>query len=208
MIKYTVRLLLWEKDPNPQGHYPIYLCITVSRIRRYITTGIYVAAKYWDAARECVKEGHKMQQVYNPDLTHRKQKAIGIIVQAQLKNEPITADRVKVLLSHTTDLTNIFQFVDSFIEECRGKKKDSTLENYRKHALRLELFHGSRELSFEEITPEFLGRYESHLRAPADGGQPVGGNYVFVLWQTLKSFFNAARDGFPFEQPIRMAERK
>lgn len=206
MIKYTVKLILWKNDPNPQGLYPIYLRVTIKRDRKYIATGLFVQEKMWDERNEQVKEGHPMHAVYNPDLISRKQKAIKYIVDQQVKGEQITAGEVKELFIGKRDLHNIFDFIDQFIEECRGKKEDSTLENYRKHAARLKLFHGSRDLAFEDITVEYLARYEKHLRAPTTPGvKPVEGNYIHALWTTLKTFFNAAEKKgvitcYPFDQ--------
>lgn len=200
MIKYSVRLLLWDHDPNPQGNYPVYLCITISRVRRYIATGIYIPSKHWDAARECVKEGHKMHQVYNPDLTHRKQRAIGLIVQAQLKNEPITADRVKVLLSHTVDLHNIFEFIEDHKKNMQHKRKAGTVKTYTKFYNLLERLHGSTALHFEEIDADYLQRFENALHA-----EGFAGNYVWVNFKMLRTFFNAARKRklitcYPFDE--------
>jgi hypothetical protein len=53
--------------------------------------------------------------------------------------------------------------------------------------LKLELFHGSRDLSFEEITPAYLTRYENFL------WETVEGNYIHALFKTLQTVFNAAR---------------
>jgi len=206
MIKYSVRLLLWEADPNTRGQYPIYLCVTINRIRRYIATGIFLKQKDWDARGECVKPGHPLAAQYNPDLGARKKAVVQFIVEQQVAGKSLTADQVKAHFGGARNLHNIFDFVDHFIEECRNKKTESTLENYRKHALRLELFHGSRQLAFEEITPEFLSRYEAHLRRPQQEGlKPVEGNYIHALWTTLKTWFNAAKkrriiDCYPFHQ--------
>jgi len=204
MLKYTVRLVLWT-DKNTQGLFPVYIRILIDRQRSLIATGIFIPKKQWDDAGERIKDTHPMASVYNPDLQERKAKIIRFLVEKQLGGERVTAAEVKGRFTGGRDLHNIFQFVDHFIAECRGKKADSTLENYRKHALRLELFHGSRHLAFEEITPEFLRRYEQHLRSPADPKDAVGNNYVAALWQTLKTFFNAAKKRrvitcYPFDE--------
>jgi len=204
MLKYAVRLVLWS-DKNTQGLFPVYIRILIDRQRSLIATGIFIPKKQWDDAGERIKDTHPMASVYNPDLQERKAKIIRFLVEKQLGGERVTAAEVKGRFTGCRDLHNIFQFVDHFIAECRGKKADSTLENYRKHALRLQLFHGSRDLAFEEITPEFLGRYEQHLRNPIDPKDAVGSNYIAALWQTLKTFFNAARKRriitcYPFDE--------
>jgi len=206
MIKYGVKLVLWKADANGRGQLPVYLCITIRRIRRYIATGIFLKEKDWDARAQAVRPSHPLHGQYNPDLQTRQKNVVQYIVERQVAGKDLTADQVKAHFGARANLHNIFDFIDDYIEECRNKKEASTLENYRKHALRLEQFHGSRELTFEEITPEFLRRYEKHLREPAeDGLKPVGNNYIHALWTTLRTFFNAAQKRkiitcYPFDQ--------
>jgi site-specific recombinase XerD len=206
MIKYSLALVLWTADPNTRGQYPIYIRITISRVRRYIATGIFLPQKMWSDHDEAVRSAHPLAPQYNADLAARKQKIIQYISEHQVQGKALAAQQVKDHFTGSGNMQNIFEFVDAFIEECRGKKTDSTLENYRKHALRLELFHGSRQLSFEDITPEYLGRYERHLRSPKkEGAKPVDGNYVHALWRTMKTWFNAAKrkdltTNYPFDK--------
>lgn len=206
MIKYGVKLMLWEADPNTHGFYPIYIRVTINRDRKYISTGIFIPQRQWDDRAEQVRSGHPLAAQYNPDLAARKQKVVQYIIERQVAGEVLTASQVKAQFASGKNLHNIFDFIEQFIDDCRGKKRESTLENYRKHALRLRQFHGSKNLSFEEITPDFLRRYESHLRNPKDKGvKPVDGNYVYALWRTLKTFFNAAKKRkiitcYPFDE--------
>jgi site-specific recombinase XerD len=204
-MKYTVKLLLWAADPNPQGLLPIYVRVTVNRDRKYISTGIFVPENQWDARSEQLKDSHPLHHLHNPDLADRKAKIMRWIAERQLKGDIITAGAVKAMFTRGEDLHNVFLFIDAYIQECKGKKSPATLENYRKHALRLELFHGSRALTFEEITSEYLGRYERHLRQGTKDAKPVGSNYISALWSTLRAFFNAARKRriiscYPFDQ--------
>jgi len=187
MIKYGVKLLHWKNDPNPQGLFPIYIRVTVNGERKYIATGIFLSEKHWDAKSEQVKEGHAMHAVYNPDLTERKRKIVRVIVEKQLAGQAITAGQVKAMFSGALDLHNVFDFIDEYSKTVQYKRADSTLENYTKFARKLELFHGSRKLSFESIDPGFLQRFEDSLRA-----EGLADNYVWANFKMLKTFFNAA----------------
>lgn len=203
-MKYSVKLLLRDKA-TAKGLLPVYFCITIDGIRKYISSGISLRASQWNQKDEQVKEAHAHHKEYNMDLTERKAKMIREIVEQHMAGAPITTAGIKSHFTQRRDPHNIFHFIDAFIEECRGKKTDSTLENYRKHSLRLERFHGSRSLAFEEITPEYLKRYETNLRAGSRYDQPVGNNYIHAIWTTLRTFFNAAKKRgviscYPFHQ--------
>lgn len=197
MLKYSVNLILYTHQANTKGQYPIYIRITINRKQSYISTGHFTVEKYWDKKAEQVRESHMLAGTINADITTRKQNVIKKIVDYQVKGEAITAAALKALMTNKSDLHNIFEFTELFIKEVQHKRKAGTLENYRKHLKVLELFHGSRSLAFEEITHEYMVRFEDHLRNPVQGGvgkrDALGGNYIHAIWKTIKTFFNAAK---------------
>jgi integrase/recombinase XerD len=219
MMKYSVKLLLFDQV-NSDGNYPIYIRITINRQRAYISTGHFLAEKYWDSRAEQVRPAHSLAGQINPDIASRKQAIIKKIVDYQVKGERVTAAQIKALFTKGIDLHNIFDFTETFIKEVQHKREPGTLENYRKHLKVVELFHGSRSLAFEEITHEWLVDFEDHLRKPVAGGvgkrDALGGNYIYIIFKTLKTFFNAAKKRgvitcYPFtayENPVYEAPQK
>jgi integrase len=192
-MKYSVKLILYTHQANAKGQYPIYIRITINRKQSYISTGHFLDLKYWDKKAEQVRPIHALAGTINADITTRKQTIIKKIVDYQVKGETITAAALKDMATSKTDLHNIFEFADLFVKEVQHKREAGTLENYRKHMKVLELYHGSRSLTFEEITHEWLVEFEAYLRKPVTGGRgALGGNYIHVIWKTLKTFFNAA----------------
>lgn len=216
-MKYSVKLILYTHQANAKGQYPIYIRITINRKQSYLSTGHFIDKKFWDERSEQVKTGHLLSGSINPEITSRKQSIIKVIVDHQVKGLQITPAALKAMISTGGDLHNLFDFVESFAKEVRHKREAATLENYRKHMLVLELYHGSRTLAFEEITHTYLIKFEDHLRNPVEGGRDaLGGNYIHAIWRTLKTFFNAAKKRgiikcYPFdtyENPTYEATRK
>lgn len=187
MLKYTVRLLLYTHQGNASGEYPIYIRITINRKQSYLSTGHYLPEKYWDPKGERVKDAYHKSGLINPDIASRKQAIIKKLVEAQVRGEQVTAGQVKDMFTHGIDLHNIFDFAEAFSKEVEHKRQPGTLENYRKHLKVVELFNGSRSLSFEQMDHAWLVKFEAHLRASVEG------NYIYIIWKTLKTFFNAAR---------------
>lgn len=186
-MKYSVKLLLYTHQANVKGQFPIYIRITINRKQSYLSTGHFIEKKFWDDKAEQVRAGHLQASTINPDITTRKQAVIKHIVERQVKGEVISAASLKTIVAAKGDLHNIFEFAEAFSKEVEHKREDATLENYRKHLKVVELYYGSRSLTFEEITHEWLVKFEAHLR------KSVGGNYIYIIWKTLKTFFNAAR---------------
>lgn len=208
MTKYSVDLILWS-EVNPDNFQSIYIRITIDRKQRYISSGFRISKKHWHPATQTVTKGQDNYKTINTAISTRKAEILAYIVKQEVLKLPITAQAVK---DHFTghDQHNLFTFLESFIKEVKNKREPGTLENYRKHLLKLEQFHGSQNLTFEQITPEFLLRYETYLRAT------VGNNYITALWKTLKTIFNAAiKKGlityYPFNQyenPVYVAPQK
>lgn len=201
MTKYSIKLLLWQHDSNAKSDYPIYIRITIDRQVRYLATGYHIPESQWDSKNEMVKTSHPMCDTINADITSKKHAIAKAIVDKSMKAEVVTASQIKDQFSSGKNLHNFFDFVDSFVKEVQRKRRPGTLENYRKHTLRLELYHGSRSLSFEQIDHQFLAAYEEKLR------EKVGSNYTHALFKTMRTIFNAAiRRGLITHYPFRTYE--
>jgi site-specific recombinase XerD len=197
MHKYTSKLILWKHDPNKHGHLPIYLRITIDRKTRYISTGRYVPKIMWDEKNQRIKEGFPDSSLYNAEITTKKTEIVRKMVDSQVKGSEISASSIKHSFAY--NLHNIFEFADNYAQTVKNKRQAATIENYRKHLLRLELYHGSRNLNFEDITVDYLTRYENHLR------QTVKNNYTQKLLIAIRTMFNAAKKKelitcYPFDQ--------
>lgn len=200
MAKYTCSLILWEHDTNTKNQHPIYLKVTINRQTKYLATGYHILKKLWDTKNESVRTSAPNADLINADISDRKQKAIKYIVEANMRGEYLTASHVKEAFTGRRNLHNYFEFVDGYIQECRTKRDPSTLENYRKHAAKLELFYGGRGLSFEQIDSDFLLKFEKFL---VDDSLSI--NYIHALLKTMRTMFNAARKKgvvkiYPFSQ--------
>lgn len=184
-MKFSVKLILWEHDKNKQHQCPIYLKVTINRKTRYMATGYDINKKYWLPKSEMVRDDHANASTINSDIADRKQKALNYIVQKNILGELTSASEVKTRFAGNINLANFFEFTENFIKELKGKRAESTLENYRKHTDRLKLFTGSI-FHFEQFTHEFLLSYEAHLKTK------VKENYMSSLWKTYKTIFNSA----------------
>lgn len=210
-MKYSVALILYKHQANAKGQFPIYIRITINRQQSYLSTGHFIDKKYWDEKAEQVRPAHLQAALINPDITTRKQAIIKVIVDHQVKGQQITASELKAMVSKNVDYHNIFDFAEVYAKEVQHKRGAGTLKNYRKYLNILETYHGSRSLSFEEITHEYLVKYETYLR-----NKKFSGNYIHAIWKNLKAFFNAARKRkiitcYPFdtyENPAYEAPRK
>lgn len=195
--------------PNAKGQYAIYLRITIDRKPTYLSSGDYIFERQWDEREEQVKN-HPLEGEINARLRDIKAKVSQKFNERLMANKTISAKELKAVFSGGKDMHNLFDFTDQFIKEVQHKRSEGTLENYRKHLLKLEQYNGSRSLFFEDITPEWLTEYESKLREekPEDSKEKtLSNNYVHALFKTLKVIFNAAiKKGLITDYPFNRYE--
>jgi len=197
-----LHLILRKPDPNPKGQYPIYVKITINRLTSYLATGEFIFEKQWDEKEEQVKN-HPLEVHINARISETKANISRRFTDLSLAGKPVSAKELKAMFQGGKSLHNIFTFKEAFIREVEHKREPATLENYRKHLLKLEQFHGSQNLNFEDITPEWLGRYEAFLRKADPDKKELANNYVHALFKTLKLIFNAAiKKGLITEYPF------
>jgi integrase/recombinase XerD len=210
-MKYSVKLLLYEHQANAKGQYPIYCRITINRKQSYLSTGHFIDKQFWDEKNERVKTNHLQANTINPDITTRKQDIIKALVGYQVKGQQITPAALKALVSLKVDLHNLFDFAKAYVKEVEHKRGAGTLRQYKKYHKIIEDYHGSKALTFEEITHDYLVKFEDHLRK-----KKFSGNYIHNIWKNLKALFNAAKKRkiitcYPFdtyENPIYEAPTK
>lgn len=186
-MRYSVKLLLRHNKAKDNGLTPIYLRIIIDQKVSEVSTGYYVPIKNWDEKQQSVKEGHPQAEIINVDITGKKTLVMQKIVEANLQGKPLTAAQAKDLLIDRRDLHNIFDFIESYVIDMKAKREEGTLENYEKYGRKLQLFHGSKSLSFEEIDLAYIKRFERTLRE-----EGLDGNYVHANLRMLRTFFNAA----------------
>lgn len=217
-MKLSLHHILVKNSPNSRGLFPIYLRIIIDRKIAHLSTGEFVSERQWSIKDEQVKN-HPLENDINARLRDSKSKVSSKFNERVLSGKHITAKELKTVFAGGRDMNNLFDFTESFIKEVQHKRSASTLENYRKHLLRLELYNGGKFLSFEDIDQDWLAKYETTLREEnigKDQDRKLSNNYVHALFKTLKVIFNAAiKKGiitdYPFdryENPVYVAPVK
>lgn len=217
-MKLSLHHILVKNSPNSRGLFPIYLRIIIDRKIAHLSTGEFVSERQWSIKDEQVKN-HPLENDINARLRDSKSKVSSKFNERVLSGKHITAKELKTVFVGGRDMNNLFDFTESFIKEVQHKRSASTLENYRKHLLRLELYNGGKTLFFEDIDQDWLAKYETSLREEnigKDEDRKLSNNYVHALFKTLKVIFNAAiKKGiitdYPFnryENPVYVAPVK
>jgi site-specific recombinase XerD len=217
-MKLSMHHILWTKDPNKFGLFPIYLRITIDRKSTHISSGDFIAERQWDKKEEQVKN-HPLESDINARLRASKAQVSGKFNERLLAGKKISAKELKAVFAGGSDMHNLFDFAERYLKEVQHKRSVRTISAYRKHLLRFEEYVGSKQLCFEDVTPEWLTSYESALREGTLKRKRKGvlsNNTIHSLFKTLKLLFNAAKrkgiiTDYPFdryENPVYIAPIK
>jgi len=160
----TVDLYIWKR-PAKDGKFPISVRITINRKPSYIMTGQKLdSLEQWDSKMQRVKKSHPNAVRLNNFLLSELAKANDKALELETKGQA-SAKAVKVGL-RPVEVVPIY-----FKDVARQYLKDQeALGNYESYATedgrfkRLYDFAGNENLTFDEITVDFLQRYRIYLR--------------------------------------------
>ena len=151
----TVKLVLRRSKRKRDGTCPVWIRITANRKTRFVSTGIYVAPKYWNANRERVRGSHEVAAALNKKLTTLK-------TQAQTEAlEAGSAQAVKVALSGSGG--SLSRYFEAFIEDLDAQGRFWDWKKYRVTLGKLKACFGEM-IDWNAIDRPGLIRFERHLR--------------------------------------------
>lgn len=184
----NVKIILRKKKLS-NGEFPICLRLTKDRKTKYFKTIFNVHEAEWDS-----KSGkfNKRNQNYlqNNRLLHKFQdRALKIIGELQIEKEDYTLEdfEKKYRVESNPIKNNVFGFWDEIIDEMllAGRTGNAQANKDARHSIKL--FHNSVKLTFNEITPAFLQKYDAFLRSR--GGSDGG---IGVKMRTIRALYNFA----------------
>ncbi len=186
MVKATIKLAL-EGKPLSNGKYTVYLQVIKDRKRKRISLGLTCQKENF--VNELFTKKHKNYQIENEMLLRIKTRALEIIRDFQNQNNDFTLNEFEEKFRGKKKSSNvkIIDFFDEIVDEEIRKGKISNAKAYRDTKNSIVKFKGKR-LTFQDITPTFLEKYEVWLR---ENGNKNGG--VKFKMRELKALFNKAR---------------
>lgn len=141
----------------------------------------------------------------NNKLDKKKTKYIDTINKLDEKGELITMDinaLKKMLIAKTGKGVSFFEFADKAIKQLQKSEKLGTAKKRQDATKAFENYLGSRLLSFEEITPQFLKKYEAHFLGKGNSKNGL----ATYLWSIRKLYNDAIEEGlvhqdfYPFKK--------
>jgi integrase len=157
--------IIFRKDKlNSKKKAPVNFRIIKDRKISYVSAGIMLHEKDWDEKNRKVKKSHKNANRFNSFLANKFTELQDNVFEHQTFGKSVPTKKLKEEIYGKVP-TNIFTFSDSVLESYKSQNMFGTHDKAKAIMNKLESFHGSRNLIFQDITPEFLNKYDTYCRS-------------------------------------------
>ena len=184
----TVKTVL-RKTKLADGSYPIALRISKNRKSKFFQTVFRAFPNEWNEAAGSFTNKNPNSTQNNRLLLKFKDKALKILSDLEIEKEYFDLNefenRFRVVANPVQQ--NVFYFWNEIIEEMILAGRTGNAKVNRETRRSIRNFFGSDYLTFTNITPAFLRKYEVFLRSR--GGTDGG---ISIRQRTLRALYNKA----------------
>ena len=133
-----------------------------------------------------IRENHSEHAKINSYIEQKIGQAKDIVAEMEKEGKPLTVQNVKAKL-HESKLNDFYKFADTHIQELKKSNQIGTHKKYSAIIASIKEFHNGSSLMFEEITPQFLGKYQAHLIKEGKQQTTIHGYFA-----KIRALFNKA----------------
>lgn len=201
-MNINVLLTLDTRAVKLDGTYPLVFRIYRNNTFFPIQSGYSLLAKDWDEKRRAVKSSYKGSNSVtwlNNYLTKQKASYVDFIGKLSESNElpKLSNAKLKDILTGKKDDIGFFAYTQELIDELISMRKVGNARIYKSVMNVLKTYRKNKEIRFEEITYEFLRKYEREFFQTE--GNSVNGLSVYM--RTIRAIYNKAiKDGIVKEE--------
>jgi len=188
----NINLALDTRYKKKDNTFPVILRLGMGERTISIPTGINVCEKDWDDKKKEVKKSYDAVSSVtklNKHIDAQKRHARDIVLQLEETDllSKMSLKEIKDRIAQSHEGHSFFSFVEQQMKELALANRVGTKNAYRDAARAIEKFHGSRKLNFEQITYQFLTKFETkHYQA----GFTANGLAAYL--RSIRAIYNKA----------------
>jgi integrase/recombinase XerD len=180
--------IIYRKDKvNKKGAAPIHLRIIKDRKVSYISTGVSVTEDCWDEKHLRVKSKHKNSGRMNSLIANKFTELQDQVLHHETYSKSTTTRKLKEKINGIS-ATPFFPFANAAVEAYKAEGKISTHITHRATISTLRDYVNSTNFMFQDMTPEFLMKYERYLK----GTEKLKTNTIHKHLKFFRKLFNDA----------------
>ncbi len=154
--------IVYRKDKiNAKNEAPIHFRIIKNRKASYIASGIMIPINQWDEKKNKVKSTYRNSARLNSYLLNKFTEVQDTVLQYETLSKSLTSKNLKDKVFGKKPY-DFFAFADAVVAQYR---KEGRIASFDKNRSIIEKLKAHKpNLTFYDITADFLVKYEQHLR--------------------------------------------
>jgi len=193
----SVKIVLKKDKVNDKGEVPLYIRIIQNRKAKFTSLGIYVIpGENWNEKESRVTPKYPNSTRVNNLIATKLSEANQLLVSLETSKSSIRNVKVRdIIIGKHSD--SFIAFANEQTETAEKRNQVRTAKRYRTIINKLTNYLKNRDLLFNELTVEFLNKYETHLKQIGNGT-----NTIHTNMKTIRAILYKAiqEDKFPQEK--------
>ncbi len=193
MVTQKIKIILHKVHKDDDYGY-LYLRVKIPGKKRYKpkSLGYKVSEKYWDPETEKVLKGFPDYDHINDHVDRKKLELKRELQNVETNGKQVTESIIKDKLKRTEKGGGSFiSFFDAHRKYIRSKHSKGYANHWDTEHTRIVTYAGN-ELSFDEITMEWLKGYETYLREGDHIRKPLAGTTLNTVFKRMKEVIDLA----------------
>lgn len=155
---------VFRKDKlNQKGEAPIHFRIIKNRKVSYISSGIMVPEVNWDYSKNKIRGKHTNSARLNSFLSNKFTELQDQVFEHETISKSTTTRQLKEKI-YGKKPEDFFAFADEAVSNYKANGQISTYITQNSAVNTLRKYVDGRSIMFQDITPEFLAKYERYLQ--------------------------------------------
>lgn len=184
----NVRIVLRKKMLST-GEFPVCLRVTKDRKTKYFKTIFNATEDEWNSATGKFNKRNNNYLQNNRLLIKFQDRALEILGELKMESDDFTLEDFEKNYREISNpvQNNVFTFWNEIIEEMIQAGRMGNARINSEACKSILKFYGSKNLTFKNVTPVFLNKYEVYMRSR--GGTDGG---IGVPLRALRALYNFA----------------
>lgn len=202
----NIVISLDTRREKQDGTYPLIMRLGHKRKTIPIPLGYSIKKKDWDEEQRIVKKSHigseTVTRLNNIIQTKRNEAMDEILKLQQAKQlDTLTITELKDRIFQPASAHSFFKFAEKVVEDLEKAQRFGTARSYESVAGIIKSYNHDKDLSFEDITYDFLMKFETDHFAKGNGK-----NGLATYMRSIRAIYNKAikagiitKEQYPFD---------
>lgn len=182
--------IVYRKDKlNKKNEAPVHFRIIKDRKVSYVTAGFMVHMDEWDFDKNKVKTKHLNSKRFNSYLINKFAELQDQVFEHETVAKSVTSRQLKDKVFGKKPV-DFFPFATQQISIFELEGRIGTYDKNKAIIEKLKKYVGSNSLTFQDITPDFLNKYNTYLKVVLKNKTNTSNNSFKFISQMFKKAYN------------------